>query len=59
MKFSTVQSLVAAATTASAHTIMQAVNGLEMGKGIYMPNNDNTVSVVTSRPSRSSLELVR
>ena len=43
MKFTTVQSLVAVATGASAHTIMQVVNGLEMGKGIYMPDNDNTV----------------
>lgn len=43
MKFSAVQTLVASATVASAHTIMQVVNGLEMGKGIYMPDNDNTV----------------
>lgn len=43
MRFSVIQSVVATASVASAHTIMQAVNGLEMGKGIYMPDNDNTV----------------
>ena len=43
MKSSIIQTVVAAASVASAHTIMQAVNGLEMGKGIYMPDNDNTV----------------
>lgn len=43
MRFSAVHSLAAAASMASAHTIMQAINGLEMGKGIYMPDNDNTV----------------
>ncbi|KAH6845797.1 glycoside hydrolase [Chaetomium sp. MPI-CAGE-AT-0009] len=42
MKSSVIQTVVAAASVASAHTIMQAVNGLEMGKGIYMPDNDNT-----------------
>ena len=43
MRFSIVQSVVATASMASAHTIMQAVNGLAMGKAIYMPDNDNTV----------------
>lgn len=48
MKFSVVQSLAASATVASAHTIMQVVNGLEMGKAIYMPDNDNTVWALLS-----------
>jgi hypothetical protein len=43
MRFSIVQSVVATASMASAHTIMQAVNGLAVGKAIYMPDNDNTV----------------
>lgn len=43
MRFSVIQAVASTASVASAHTIMQAVNDLEMGKGIYMPDNDNTV----------------
>lgn len=43
MRISVIQAVAATTSVASAHTIMQAVNDLEMGKGIYMPDNDNTV----------------
>ncbi|KAK2735888.1 hypothetical protein FQN55_001921 [Onygenales sp. PD_40] len=33
---------------ASAHTIMQSVNGLPQGEGIYMPSDDSPIQDVTS-----------